>query len=182
MEEIHQLNMKDADFKVQIGQTDNRKASGYDDVSFIISTNAGQAHMPIKKVISGGELSRMMLGIKHILGVSDDVSTLIFDEVDAGISGHTAHVVADKLNAISADYQIICITHLPQIAAISDHHLLIEKTSIDSNAISSVKVLSDEQKISEIARLSGGDNELKATREHAQALWDNAQKKKILSN
>ncbi len=178
-DEIHQLNMKDADFKVDIQKSENRKSTGYDNILFIISTNSGQSHMPLKKVISGGELSRMMLGIKHILGMSDDIATLVFDEIDTGISGHTAHVVADKLNAISSDYQIICITHLPQIAAMADNHMLIEKISVDAGTVSKVKILSDDEKIIEIARLSGGDGSSKSTIEHAQNLWNKAQDKKL---
>ncbi len=192
MEEIHQLNMQDAIFKIDIQKSKNIQKNGYDNVQFMISTNAGQPILSIKKVISGGELSRIMLAIKYILGQKDDGIAMVFDEIDAGISGNTAHVVAQKLSVIARHLsidddmaqnlsQVICITHLPQIAAISDNHLLIEKVHEEDHTISRIRQLCDEQKIDEIVRLSGGDIPSKVSREHAYAIWEKAQKNKNIT-
>lgn len=108
-------------------QTDHIGADGYDDAQFMIRTNPGEPIRPLKDIASGGELSRIMLAIKTVLAEHDDIDTLIFDEIDAGISGRTAQAVSEKLHLVAKEHQVICITHLPQIAAMADHHYLIQK-------------------------------------------------------
>ena len=111
---------------------------------------------PLGKVASGGELSRIMLAIKTILAEQDLIETMIFDEIDSGISGRTAQMVAEKLHVIAKSHQVICITHLPQLAAMADHHFLIEKSVVDQSTISTIHRLSEEESVKELARMIGG--------------------------
>lgn len=152
---------------------------GYDAPYFVISTNVGEEMKPLTNVASGGELSRIMLAIKSTLAHIDKVDTLIFDEIDAGISGKTAQKVAEKLSLLSRNHQIICITHLPQIASMADTHFIIEKTVKKDKTITSIAPLDEEYSIEELARLLGGvsitDNVLNSARE----MKDMANKTKI---
>jgi DNA repair protein RecN (Recombination protein N) len=122
----------------------------------MISTNPGEPLKPLGKVASGGELSRIMLALKAVLAESDAIGTLIFDEIDSGISGRTAQAVSEKMNVIGNKHQVICITHLPQIAAMADTHFLIEKGVVGNNTISSIHQLNEEESIAELARMLGG--------------------------
>ena len=131
-------------------------ASGWDEAQFIISTNPGQPMRPLKDVASGGELSRIMLAIKTVLADSDDIPTLIFDEIDTGISGRTAQKVSEKLSYIAGSHQVICITHLPQIAAMADSHFEIEKNVEENETVTSIHPLSEEDSVRELARMLGG--------------------------
>ena len=131
-------------------------ANGRDEVTFVIALNPGEPLKPLSEVASGGELSRIMLGIKAVLSDRDETPTLIFDEIDAGISGRTAQLVSQKLNVISRHAQVICITHLPQIAAMADVHFCIEKSAAKDRTITSVTRLSEEASVTELARLLGG--------------------------
>lgn len=181
MREINALNMKDAKFKTTFEPSDSRRQDGTDKVEFMISTNPGQPLRPLKKVVSGGELSRIMLSIKLILGKLDGIPSLVFDEVDTGISGKTASVVGEKLQKIADSHQVICVTHLPQIAVMADHHLYIEKQTQASDTVSSVRSLNHDERIEEIGRLIGGDTITETTRVHALELLELAKKRKLSS-
>ena len=122
----------------------------------MISTNPGESVKPLVKVASGGELSRIMLAIKSILATEDDIDTLIFDEIDTGISGQTAMKVAEKMAKISRNHQVICISHLSQIAAMADSHYLIKKTADENSTTTSIKKLTRRQSIEELVRINGG--------------------------
>ena len=129
MEQLQQLHMEKASFKVDVQQkaAGNFDANGYDDVSFQISTNVGEPLKSLVKVASGGELSRIMLALKTIFSKHQGVTSLIFDEVDTGVSGRVAQAIADKIAMIATHSQVLCISHLPQVAAMADHHYLIKK-------------------------------------------------------
>ena len=140
------MDFRDIDF------TEN----GTDEVEFMISTNPGEPLKPLGKVASGGELSRIMLAIKTVLAENDHIETLIFDEIDSGISGRTAQMVSEKMNELGRSHQIICITHLPQIAAMADEHFLIEKSVENETTVSRIHELSEEESVQELARMLGG--------------------------
>lgn len=126
---LNDLNFLDVQFDMQFDRLSDYTANGIDAPEFLISTNPGEPLKPLGKVASGGELSRIMLGIKTIMAENDHIESLIFDEIDSGISGRTAQMVSEKMNELGRNHQIICITHLPQIAAMADAHFLIEKQS-----------------------------------------------------
>ena len=150
-------------------EAENPNANGMDDAEFLISTNPGEPLKPLSKVASGGELSRIMLAMKAVLAQNDSIGTLIFDEIDAGISGRTAQMVSEKMNVIGKSHQVICITHLPQIAAMADVHFLIEKSVVGENTVSRIRPLEKEESVAELARMIGGvaitDTVLKSARE-----------------
>ncbi len=141
---------------MKLERMDHFTANGYDDAEFLISTNTGESEKSLEKIASGGELSRIMLAIKTVLADIDAVETLIFDEIDTGISGRTAQMVSEKMNALGRSHQIICITHLPQIAAMADSHYLIEKSVENETTISTIRKLQDEDSVGELARMLGG--------------------------
>jgi DNA repair protein RecN (Recombination protein N) len=176
--ELKDLNMKTTTFKIQIDNSNTPHAHGVDLVEFLISTNIGQPFRPLKKVVSGGELSRIMLGIKVVLGQLDDVPTLVFDEVDAGISGITANIVGEKLAKLAKSCQILCITHLPQIAVYADHHFLIDKTNDTQSTETTLRKISGKDVQGEISRLVGGVSVTASTAQHAQEMLENAHKLK----
>ena len=149
------LNFLDVQFTMEIRETERFTSNGKDEAEFLISTNPGEPLKPLGKVASGGELSRIMLAIKTILAESDEIETLIFDEIDAGISGRTAQMVAEKMNVIGRNHQVICITHLPQIAAMADTHFYINKEIQNGETYTDVKLLNENAMIEEISRLSG---------------------------
>lgn len=150
------LEMKSAKFKIQIDKRENFTDNGWDKVEFLISANRGETLKPLSKIASGGEMSRVMLAIKTVLADIDNIETLIFDEIDTGVSGRTAQKVAEKMKYISNNHQILCITHLPQIAAMADSHYLIEKKEQNNRTVTQVFDLTVEQSILELARLIGG--------------------------
>lgn len=151
-----ELNFLDVNFTMEFTSTKDYTANGTDEGEFLISTNPGEPVKPLGKIASGGELSRIMLAIKTILAESDQIDTLIFDEIDAGISGRTAQMVAEKMNVIGRNHQVICITHLPQIAAMADNHFLISKNVVNKSTISNIRLLKEEESITELARMLGG--------------------------
>lgn len=156
MDELSYLNMPNVRFGVNFERTDFTD-SGCDSIEFYIATNAGEPLKPLAKIASGGELSRIMLSIKNVLADKDDVGTLIFDEVDTGISGAAAQKVGKKLKQASKGRQIICVTHLAQVAAFADNHLLISKATEKGKTFTSVISLDEEGKICELARIMGGE-------------------------
>lgn len=164
---LENLNFLTVQFEVAVRPEKNRTAGGYDDVEFLISTNPGETLKPLGQVASGGELSRIMLAIKTVLAGRDDIDTLIFDEIDAGISGRTAWKVSEQLDLVGRAHQVICITHLPQIAAMADRHFCIEKSATEDNTITDIRVLDGEESLGELARLLGSDVLTKAALSNA---------------
>lgn len=144
--------------------------TGYDEIEFLVSLNVGEELKPMQNVASGGELSRIMLAIKSVFAEDNDVSTLIFDEIDAGISGKTAFKVATKMNELSKDHQLICITHLPQIASMADTHFLIEKSVNEGRTITGIKKLDEEGSVKELARMLGGEDITEAAINNAREM------------
>ena len=154
--ELHDLNFNDSSVKIAVEPLKEPTAEGMDKVEILITTNKGEPLKPLYKIVSGGEMSRIMLAFKNIISSYDKIPTLIFDEIDNGISGITASIVGKKLKEISNSHQVICITHLPQIAAAGDHNYRIYKESDESSTYTSVEALDEEKKVEEIARLLGG--------------------------
>ncbi|MFV0464964.1 MAG: DNA repair protein RecN [Lachnospiraceae bacterium] len=177
-ESLLDLNFIDVAFQIQVETTAQVTSNGFDEICFLISTNPGESVKPIEKVASGGELSRIMLAIKSILAENDGIGTLIFDEIDAGISGRTAQRVSEKLNLLSKYHQIICITHLPQIASMSDSHFLIEKEVEQGRTRTKVVKLKPDEEISELARMIGGVSITKTVMESAKEMRQLALTKK----
>lgn len=171
--ELSFLDMPNVDFKVRVDQR-AATATGLDDVEFLISANLGQEPKPIAKIASGGELSRIMLAIKCVLTDLDSVDTLIFDEIDAGVSGRAAEKIGFKLKEVSKYSQVICVTHLAQIACFADNHLYIEKSTSDGRTKTQVRALGQEEKTHEIARIMGGTVITCATLESARELINRA--------
>ena len=151
------LNFLTVEFEIAVRPEQNMTSKGWDDVEFLISTNPGEALKPLGQVASGGELSRIMLAIKTVLAGRDEIDTLIFDEIDTGISGRTAWRVSEQLDTLAHAHQVICITHLPQIAAMADRHFCIEKSSTGENTITDIRLLEEEEALCELARLLGSD-------------------------
>ena len=155
---LKDLNFLDVKFDLKIEKLDSFTSNGVDDGEFYISTNPGEPLKPLGNVASGGELSRIMLAIKSVLADKENTPTLIFDEIDTGISGITAGKVAEKMHGIATNRQVICITHLPQIAAMADSHFLIRKHAEDSKTKTDIRCLNDQDSVMELARILGGAN------------------------
>ncbi|MDU5323558.1 MAG: DNA repair protein RecN [Peptoniphilus harei] len=156
-DEINKLNIKDAKFKIEIKEKE-LSFDGIDKIEFLIAPNLGQDLMPMAKVASGGEMSRIMLGFKSIIAEKDNIPTLVFDEIDTGISGKTAQIVGNKIKEVSKDRQVIVISHLPQIVALADTHFAIKKDVVNNSTISTIDKLSYDERVNEVARLIGGMN------------------------
>lgn len=171
---LEDLNFIDVQFDMNFQKLDRYTAGGFDEAEFLISTNPGEPVKPLGMVASGGELSRIMLAIKAVLAETDEIPTLIFDEIDTGISGRTAQKVSEKLSYIGKSHQVICITHLPQIAAMADAHYEIVKSAVDGRTTTTIHQLDYEQMIQELARLLGGA-------EITDAVYDNAREMKELA-
>lgn len=178
MKALEELNFLNVSFEVSFHELPDFSALGRDDIEFMISTNPGEALKPLDKVASGGELSRIMLALKTIMADKDEIGSLIFDEIDSGISGRTAQMVSEKMNELGKNHQIICITHLPQIAAMADHHFLIEKNVENDRTVSSIKKLSDIESVNELARMLGGVAITDAVIENAKEMKNLAKSKK----
>lgn len=177
-EALKDLNFLDVQFEMEFDRTADYTANGFDDAEFMISTNPGEPIKPLGKVASGGELSRIMLAIKTVLADEDAVETLIFDEIDSGISGRTAQMVSEKMNLLGRNHQIICITHLPQIAAMADSHYLIEKSIQNQSTVSTIRRLSREESVDELARMLGGVEITDTVRQSASEMKELAEHKK----
>lgn len=169
LDELHQLDMPRVQFECVFTETE-LSPSGSDAVAFYMSANAGEALKPMSKVASGGELARIMLAMKNVLAEKDSVHTLIFDEVDTGVSGRAAQKVAEKLRSVAKSKQVLCVTHLPQIAALADTHLLISKAERDGRTYTSVTPLDLEGRKAELARIIGGANITKTTLKSAEEM------------
>ena len=174
-----ELNFLKVQFEIQVRKKeDNYSANGFDEVEFMISTNPGEPIKSLCDVASGGELSRIMLALKTVLAEKDAIETLIFDEIDAGISGKTAWKVSEQLAVLGRNHQIICITHLPQIAAMADNHFVIAKQAVDGITTTSIQPVRSEQEIEELARLLGGEVITEAVLNNAKEMKDLATKTK----
>lgn len=168
---LSDLNFLDARFEIAVTSDEEKiTADGFDEVEFLISTNPGEDLKGLANIASGGELSRIMLALKSVLAKRDDIGTLIFDEIDSGISGRTAQLVADRMTQIAKDHQVIAITHLPQIASHARSHFLIEKTAVDSHTSTTIAPLSYEDSVEEIARMLAGADITDAVRKNAEEL------------
>lgn len=172
------LNFISVDFAIDVEGDGRITEKGYDKVEFMISTNPGEPRRPLAKIASGGELSRIMLAIKSIIAQEDKIETLIFDEIDTGISGKTAQRVAEKLAKISRNHQVICISHLAQIAAMADNHYLIEKKSENNSTVTEIYHLTREQSVKEIVRINGDGTMSNAAITHAIEMKDMADRTK----
>lgn len=167
---LKDMEMKDARFHIQIDEKNDWTADGKDKVEFLISANAGENLKPLAKIASGGEMSRVMLALKTVLVDADEIGTFIFDEIDTGVSGRTARKVGEKMRFLGSKRQILCITHLPQIAAMADQHFLIEKESSDGETTTQVTPLEGEGSVLEVARLMGGSDVTETTLAAAREL------------
>lgn len=178
--ELNALGMKGSVFKVSFsGSADidnihKISSNGYDNAVFLMSANVGQDARSLSKIISGGELSRFMLAIKNIVAKSDNIDTMVFDEIDTGISGHIAEVVAEKLYLISKDRQVLAVTHLPQLGAMADCHFGISKSVIENKTVTNVELLDKQKRTLEIARLIGGSEDSKFAMLHADEMLEKA--------
>lgn len=177
-EVLKTLNFNYVAFDTAFEKTKEYTSSGMDDVCFMISTNVGEDIKPLSDVASGGELSRIMLGIKTILANVDNIDTLIFDEIDTGISGRTAQMVAEKMKIIAKNHQIICITHLPQIAAMADDHYLIEKKNEENSTKTEINKLNYDESVMELSRMLGGAVISEAVIENAREMKKLAKQEK----
>ena len=169
------LNFLDVKFEITFSKRPDFNENGTDEVEFMISTNPGEPLRPLTKIASGGELSRIMLGIKTIMAAKDNIDTLIFDEIDTGISGRTAQMVAERMKEVSRVHQIICITHLPQIAAMADMHFLIEKSVVHRETVTAIHTLNENGAVAEIARMLSGS-------QITETVLENAREMKKLNN
>ncbi len=178
------LNIEKSNFKVKIDPKLNKNGEfiitkhGIDDIEFLISTNPGEPLKKLSKVASGGEISRIMLAMKTVFAEIDNIPTLIFDEIDTGISGKTANIVGEKLAVVSNTHQTICITHLPQIAVMADNHLFIEKIIFDDETVTNINKLTEDERVKEISRLIGGNTITNLTIKNAKEMIELASKTK----
>lgn len=179
-EALLNLNFLTVEFEVRVDTLQDPTESGADDVEFLISTNPGEKLRPLGAVASGGELSRIMLAIKTVLAERDDIDSLIFDEIDTGISGRTAWQVSKQLGKVAGAHQVICITHLPQIAAMADCHFMIEKCSDGATTVTDVRALSEEESLAELARLLGSDSLTEAALSNAREMRMQAKESKTI--
>jgi DNA repair protein RecN (Recombination protein N) len=154
------------------------RATGIDDIEFLISANPGQPPMPLSRVASGGELSRMSLSIQVIASDASTIPTMVFDEVDSGVGGGVAEMVGRRLAEVARDRQVLCVTHLPQVASLADHHLRISKVTDGKATRTGVHVLEQEERVDELARMLGGVEITAKTREHAAEMLAGAPKKR----
>lgn len=163
-----ELNFLQVQFAILVESSEEKlSADGFDDVQMVISTNPGESMKPLKNVVSGGELSRIMLAIKTCLASKDEIDTLVFDEIDSGISGKTAWMVSEKMGKLAKSHQLLCITHLPQIAARANAHLFIEKSIENEATVTGISMLSEEESIEELSRMLGGMSITEAVRNNA---------------
>lgn len=177
--ELNFVGLEKSTFKINVDLEDKFTQNGLDKVQFSISTNPGEPLKPLEKVVSGGELSRIMLALKTVFVDKDKIPSVIFDEIDTGISGRIAQCVAEKMYTISKGHQVFCVTHLPQIACISDMHYWVSKEVKEDKTFTRVRQMSENEKEYEIARMIGGSEVTKLTLEHAKELINMANLKKI---
>ncbi len=169
--ELQDLNMFGSRFLIRVTKDESTiSIHGFDKIEFLLSPNPGEPEKSLNKIASGGEMSRVMLAIKNAFSEIEKAPCVVFDEVDTGVGGQTANMVGQKIKAISRNSQILCITHLPQIASLSDNHILVDKVVQDNKTYTKIKILDDSEKIYEIARMLGGNENIEASIEHAKKL------------
>lgn len=180
--QLAELGMEKATFTVELtpatanaGDVLSATASGFDHAEFVAQTNPGQLPQPLRKIASGGELSRIMLALKGILAQSDRISVLVFDEIDANVGGRLGSVIGQKLRSLSEHHQVLCITHLPQIASYADRHLTVRKQVVDNQTATTVRTMTGSDRLEELAEMIGGQRITDTTRAQAQELLDSAQ-------
>lgn len=176
--ELNYIGLEKSKFFIDVSLEEDFSENGKDKVQFLISTNPGEPLKPLERIVSGGELSRIMLALKTVFVDKDEIPTVIFDEIDTGISGRVAQSVAEKMYVISYDHQVFCVTHLPQIASMSDNHFKVAKDVVDNKTYTKVIKLSDKEKEEEVARMIGGVEITKTTLENAKELINLAEHKK----
>ncbi|MGL5531235.1 MAG: DNA repair protein RecN, partial [Culicoidibacterales bacterium] len=168
-QQLKDLQMQHAQFVIEITPQE-LQANGQDQVEFLLTTNQGEPLRPLAKVASGGELSRIMLGMKVIFASNQPIQTMIFDEVDTGVSGAVAQAIALKMAMLAQDLQVFCITHLPQVAAISQHHLYVSKHLTQTHVRTAVESLLPEQRIQALAQMLAGEQLTETALQHAREL------------
>ena len=178
IQSLQDLNFLNVEFHISFREKESYTTQGKDSITFMISTNPGEPVLPLQQVVSGGELSRIMLAIKTLLADKDQTETLIFDEIDTGISGRTAQKVAEKMKVIGENHQVLCITHLPQIASQADYHYLIEKNVENMETSTRIRRLSYDDSVEELARMLGGAKITDAVLQNAAEMKDLAQQQK----
>lgn len=178
LKELAYVGLEKSRMNILVEFKDDFNEKGFDDVTFMISTNPGEPLKSLEKVLSGGELSRIMLALKCVFADKDDIPTLIFDEIDTGISGQVGQRVGEKMYQVSKNHQVLCITHLPQIAILSDHHYFVSKEVKNDKTFTKIKLLSTEEKIHQVAEMLGGDSVTNATLENVREMFNNSNTKK----
>lgn len=179
LKELAFVGLEKSRMEISVVRENNFNERGFDEVIFLISTNPGEPLMPLEKVLSGGELSRIMLALKCVFAEKDEIPTLIFDEIDTGISGAVAQRVGEKMYQLSKTHQVLCITHLPQIAVLSDYHYFVAKKIDNNKTFTKIKVLSKEEKQLEISKMLAGDNVTEATLNNVKEMIKLSETKKI---
>jgi len=179
LKELTFVGLEKSRMEIRVIRQEDFNEKGFDDVCFYISTNPGEPLMPLEKVLSGGELSRIMLALKCVFAEKDEIPTLIFDEIDTGISGAVAQRVGEKMYQLSKTHQVLCITHLPQIAILSDYHYFVMKKVIDNKTFTQIKVLLKEEKEFEISKMLAGDDVTEATLNNVKEMISLSELKKI---
>jgi DNA repair protein RecN (Recombination protein N) len=179
LKELAFVGLEKSRMEISVVREDDFNERGFDEVSFLISTNPGEPLMHLEKVLSGGELSRIMLALKCVFAEKDEIPTLIFDEIDTGISGAVAQRVGEKMYQLSKTHQILCITHLPQIAVLSDYHYFVMKSVKDNKTFTKIKVLLKEEKELEICKMLAGDDVTEATLNNVKEMVKLSEIKKI---
>lgn len=178
LKELAYVGLQKSTMEIQVKLCENYNERGFDEVSFLISTNTGEPVKPLEKVLSGGELSRIMLAFKCVFADKDGISTLIFDEIDTGVSGAVAQRIGEKMYQVSLNHQVLCITHLPQIAILSDHHYFVSKSIKDNKTFTNIKILNKDEKIHQVATMLGGNEVTKATYENVKEMLKLSENKK----
>ncbi|WP_455797869.1 DNA repair protein RecN [Clostridium butyricum] len=178
LKELAFVGLEKSRMQIRVEREENFNERGFDDVCFLISTNPGEPLMPLEKVLSGGELSRIMLALKCVFAEKDEIPTLIFDEIDTGISGAVAQRVGEKMYQLSCTHQVLCITHLPQIAILSDYHYFVTKNVVDNKTFTSIKVLKIEEKELEISKMLSGNDVTEATLNNVKEMIRISEEKK----
>lgn len=178
LSELSYVGLDKSRMNILIEPQDDFNEKGFNDVTFMISTNPGEPLKSLEKVLSGGELSRIMLALKCVFADKDDIPTLIFDEIDTGISGQVGQRVGEKMYQVSKNHQVLCITHLPQIAILSDHHYFVSKEVKNEKTFTKIRLLSIDEKIYQVATMLGGDSVTNATLENVREMFENSNTKK----
>ncbi len=169
---MQQLGMEGGQFVIEVEAETRISQYGVDNISYLVSANPGQPPRPLNRVASGGELSRISLAIQVIMSESSRIPSLIFDEVDAGVGGGVAEIVGKKLRLLGSERQVLCVTHLPQVASQAHHHFRVEKTSAQGDTTTGVSALDQDERLEEVARMLGGVNITAQTRAHASEMID----------